>query len=426
LNALDRALDPRRWFSPSSRTGVIAGAAALLALLSLGFATAAAGGEPAAGPQKKGAGRAVFHDGRERPLEYVGPGRELPEPADAAEVRIGYFGPDDPSHAEAGDLWSAAQLAIEEANRQGGYRGKPFRLVARWSDNPWTSGARSATRMVFVDKVWAIIGGIDGASTHLAEQIAAKALIPVISPVSTDRSANSAFVPWMFSCLPGDDVLAPLIAERLVREKLQDAFVVVAADDHDSRVFLGQLTGSFQRQRIAPRHQFVAPTASGDATTLVDRVIQSKPRAIVLLAGPATGARLLKALRTSGYGGPVLGGPWMGRRPFLEAAANGSGDLVFPLLYVPEENPNDFLTAFSRRHHSPPDYAAAATYDAVMLVVAAVRKAGLNRARIADALRDLSPWKGASGTLRWDALGGNSRPATLGTLRDGRAVSLPK
>ena len=58
------------------------------------------------------------------------------------------------------------------------------------------------------------------------------------------------------------------------------------------------------------------------------------------------------------------------------------------------------------------------------LVVAAVRKAGLNRARIGDALRGLSGWKGVLGELRWDRLGGNARPVTLGTIRNGRAVPL--
>ena len=57
-----------------------------------------------------------------------------------------------------------------------------------------------------------------------------------------------------------------------------------------------------------------------------------------------------------------------------------------------------------------------ATYDAVQLLVAAVRQAGLNRARIGDALRDLSPWDGVAGTVRWDTLGGNTRPAHLGTV----------
>jgi ABC-type branched-subunit amino acid transport system substrate-binding protein len=70
------------------------------------------------------------------------------------------------------------------------------------------------------------------------------------------------------------------------------------------------------------------------------------------------------------------------------------------------------------------DFAAAGTYDAVQLLVAAIRKAGLNRARIGDALRELTPWDGVAGTVRWDSLGGNTRPVQLGKVSVGRLVPL--
>jgi len=382
------------------------------------------GAEPGAAPRKASEGRAAFHDGRKQPLEYVGPGREQAEPTDLEEVRIGYFGPDDPGHAEFGDLWSAARVAIDEANRQGGYRGKPFRLVARWSDNPWTGGAAQATRLVYGDGVWAIVGGVDGATTHLAEQIAAKARLAIVSPASTDRTANSAFVPWMFSCLPGDDVLAPLLVERLAAIQAQDAFVILAADDHDARVFLSQLTAALRKRSFAPRRRFVFAGAT-DSAPLAQQTARENPRAVVVLAPAEAGARLTIQLREAGYGGPILAGPWMGRRRFMELAAGAGGDLVFPLLYAPGEPPTPFAAEFRRRVGKPPDYAAAAAHDAVALVVAAVRRAGLNRAKIADAIRALAPWEGECGPIRWDALGGNLRSVSLGALRNGSIAPLP-
>ena len=388
------------------------------------LAAAALGADPTAAPPQSAQGRTIFHDGRTQPLEYVGPGREQPEPADLKEVRIGYFGPDDPAHPEFGDLWSAAQIAIDQANRQGGYRGKPFRLVARWSDNPWTGGAAQAARMVYGDGVWAIVGGMDGATTHLAEQIAAKARLPIVSPVSTDRGANAAFVPWMFSCLPGDDVLASLLVERLAFIQAQDAFVIVAADDHDTRVFLGQLTAALRKRSFAPRRRFVV-AGTNDAALGVQQTTQEQPQAVVLLAPAESAARLTVQLRESGYRGPILGGPWMGRRRFREMAASAADGLVFPLLYFPAEPPSPFAVEFQRRVGKPPDYAAAATYDAVTLVVAATRQAGLNRAKMADAIRALSPWEGECGPIRWDALGGNPRPVPLATFRNGAIARLP-
>ena len=137
-------------------------------------------------------------------LDYAGPRTADEIPDDLTEVAIGWFGPADPAHPLHGDLWTAAPLAVEEANRAGGWNGLPFRLLPRWSENVWGSGVSQVARMVYEDRVWAILGSVDGAATHLAEQIVAKARLPLVSPVSTDESVNLAGVPWMFSLAPAD------------------------------------------------------------------------------------------------------------------------------------------------------------------------------------------------------------------------------
>ena len=136
-----------------------------------------------------------YFDARKNESAYNGPGREDPEPAGLTEVRIGYFGPGNPGHPQGGDIWQAVNMAIEEANAQGGYHGLPFRLVQAWAENPWSNGAGLVVRMAYVDKVWAIIGGIDGASTHLAETVVVKARVTLIFFGSTDKTVNLANVP---------------------------------------------------------------------------------------------------------------------------------------------------------------------------------------------------------------------------------------
>ena len=229
-------------------------------------------------------GKTPFFDRRKLPLEYAGPGREDPDPENLAEVRIGYFGPDDPAHPEAGDLWCAAVLAIEQANQQGGYQGKPFRLVARWSDNPWTGGAAQVTQMVYADGVWAIVGGIDSASTHLAEQVTTKARLPLVCASNSDRTTNSAIVPWMFSLLPGNQLQAPGLVAELARRVGRKPFVVIAGEDHDSRSFLAELNRSLAKHGLAPQFQFVYRPTDADHADLARRALDSQPAAVVLVA----------------------------------------------------------------------------------------------------------------------------------------------
>jgi branched-chain amino acid transport system substrate-binding protein len=78
--------------------------------------------------------------------------------------------------------------------------------------------------------------------------------------------------------------------------------------------------------------------------------------------------------------------------------------------------PAAFRASFVDRYGSSPDYAAAHGFDAAMLLVTAIRKAGLNRAKIRDAVRELSPYPGITGRIEWDAMGQNRRPVTLHAL----------
>jgi len=128
-------------------------------------------------------------------------------------------------------------------------------------------------------------------------------------------------------------------------------------------------------------------------------------------------------LRQSGYRGSVFGGPSMGRRSFVEGVSTSGDGVLFPLLYTPAVS-GPFAARFEERFRRMPDYASVHTYDAARLLVDAIRKAGLNRARIRDAVAECSPWKGAGGTIAWDPLGQNERPVGLGTIEDGRVVPL--
>jgi len=375
-----------------------------------------------------------FFDARSRQTYYAGPGRENLPASDVKEVAIGYFGPSTASHPEAGNpstslrasMWNAACLAIEQANQAGGYKGLPFRLVPAWADNPWGSGVTQVTRMVYVQNVWAIIGGIDGPSTHLAEQVVAKARLTLISPVGTDRTTNCANVPWIFSCLPQDHLQAPVLAAAIATEARDKPFVLLSAVDHDSHLFTVELIKHFARQHLAPFYHYEFDPRKIDITELAKRIADACADVLVLVAGAQPSAHLVWAVREEGFAMRIFGGPCMGQRSFVEEAGKAAEGVIFPLLYTSRAQSKSFEEKFIRRFGQQPDYLAAHTYDAVNLLVAAIRKAGLNRVRICDAVREISPWRGVTGSIQWDPLGSNCRRVALGTIRNGRVQPVSK
>ena len=369
-------------------------------------------------------------DFRKRVLDYTGPELDEPEASDVAEVRIGWFAPSDPRHELGGGMWTAANLAIEKANLRGGYRGLPFRLVPHWSENPWTGGVGPLFRTVYRERLWALLGGMDGPSTHLAEQVVAKARLPLVSPITTDKSVNLAGVPWMFSCAPDDGQLAPLLADAVLTRAGGGPLVLVNMTDHDSRAAARELLSALSvRKRVPDLRLEFAPDAAdlGPQLRALDR---AAPRAVAVVANPTDSARLVRAIRELGLDCALFGTHHLGHGAFLRQAGAAGEGICFPLLFHPGGGGRDtrkFVEEFSARHGSPPDYTAAYTYDATRVLLAAIRRGGLNRARIRQALRKLSPWQGITGTLRWDGTGqSRCRRLGLGVVRDGKVEELAK
>jgi branched-chain amino acid transport system substrate-binding protein len=381
-----------------------------LALLLAGAAFAA--------PSALGQEARPFKKPLEAPLDFRGPGREEPEP-DVSEVVLAWFGPGDPDHPEFGDLWRGAALALEEENRGGGCRGRPFRLQPVWSESPWAAGITDLTRLVVGGGAWAVLGGVDGATTHLAVQTALKAHVLLLSPGSTDATADHANVPWLFSLPPSDERIAPVLADAIAKAAGAGSFAVAAATDHDSHAALVALRRALARLGVGPTVLVEFAADERDPTGLAARLVTARPRALVVLAPSRAGGRLVAAIRKAGFGGPIVGGSPFARAAFRRAAGRAAEGVLAPLPAGAAPAPEGFVRAYEARWREAPDDAAAHGYDAVRLVAQAVRRAGLNRALVRDAVRALAPWPGASGRVSWDPLGRNATGVALGPWRDG-------
>lgn len=215
----------------------------------------------------------------------------------------------------------------------------------------------------------------------------------------------------------GDVIDAPPYRDR--------SLVVVSCTDHDSRMFVTELLAALSNFEVFPALHLKFRPGSTDFRTQLRSISQAQPAAVALIAGPQDAARFLTAMRREGLTLPVFGGPAMGRKLFAEAAGPFAEGLLFPLLWHPSaagERSAIFTRRFRERFGIEPDYTAAHTYDAMNLLITAIRRTGLNRVLIRDAIRDLSPWSGVTGTITWDPTGHNHRSVRLGTIRDGQVT----
>ncbi len=351
---------------------------------------------------------------RKQQAGYFGPESEEPEPAGIEEVLVAYFGPGDSDHPKYGEFWTALQIAEKDINAGAGINGKPVRFLPVWTEDPWKGGISDMVRTIYKQDVWAMIGSVDSASTHLLEQVAAKARIPVINPVSTDKSANLANVPWLFSLLPGDHILAHVMM-REIRSMLPGPapFVLISGTDHDSRLLSREVKTLLSAEKTAPGFIFDYDPDIPLPWDLVDE----KTKLFIVIAPPEESAALAREILDRFQAAKIIGGPFMGRNRFKESCGSECDGIhyVSPGSCSPD---SDFAGEFRGITGFDPDYADCSIYDAALLLRDALEKSGLNRVLLLQAIRDITPWKGENGTITWDPLGQNNRQGNIKVGKD--------
>jgi branched-chain amino acid transport system substrate-binding protein len=375
------------------------------------------------------------------PNIYLGAGRDLPEPKDIKEVRIGFMGPIEHNSDQQFGLrmLHGAQMAVEEANARGGYGGKPFRLMLHndydnWQakavygdDRPtdptiWGSASNETVKMVYDEEDWAIFGSISSEATHILLRVALKAEIPVVNSASTDPTVPETYIPWYFTDLQDDRVQTYTIARRIYTELGLKRVGILRVNNRYGRMGIGKFRDASRRLGHPPViEQKFLPGDTDFSRQL--RVIQdSRADAIILWADEVPAGRILKQMRAMGMKQRVFGSyRTLGPDLLKEAGPAAEGfEAVHP--YDPSRNDPawlDFNRRFESRFNEQPEQFASLAFDAMNALLDSICKAGLNRARIHDALANIEEYDGVTGHMIIDPNQKNVAPMYLGTVHNG-------
>jgi ABC-type branched-subunit amino acid transport system substrate-binding protein len=80
----------------------------------------------------------------------------------------------------------------------------------------------------------------------------------------------------------------------------------------------------------------------------------------------------------------------------------------------------EFVGRYEARFHDNPDQFASLAYDQMQILIDAIRRAGLNRGRIRDALTGIENYKGVTGDMVFDPNCKNIAPLFLGHVHNGQ------
>jgi branched-chain amino acid transport system substrate-binding protein len=351
---------------------------------------------------------------------FYGSGRELPEPVGLKSVRIGVLGPEKKPEGIQERL--AVEIAVEEANQKGGYRkgnssGIPYEMVFRADDGPWGMTANQVVKFAYEDQVWSIIGGLDGQHTHVAELVVAKAWVPLISPAAIDSTVEYANVPWVFRIAPSDSKQAEALL-GYARDRGLQQLAVLSETQREAYSGIKRLKECSGRMRfpLASHMEYSAVNPESIVPRLRDLAVD----AYIVWGGQNSAVVLLQAMRKAGIQVPVLGPSTLATPEFARGIPS-SGEVVVAAPFDFTRSAGDlseFMKNFEKRAGQPASWVAVYCYDVARLMVQSIEKAGLNRARIRDAVSGIT-YRGLAGNITFNQLGGNDSQPVLMRLRAG-------
>jgi ABC-type branched-subunit amino acid transport system substrate-binding protein len=349
-------------------------------------------------------------------MEYTGPGRAIPEPAEVKTVKIGFLGPIMPtvsvatggkSHEEALGIamLRGSKLAVEQANEAGGYvkRKIPFELVVRNDNGLWGASGNEIIRLAYQDKVWAILGTIDGANTHIAIRVVLKAELPMLASGDTDPTYIETNIPWVFRCIGDDRQMNYIILDYLYRKMKCERVAIVRASNRYGRFGVRKIRDGSRRLGHPIVVEMAYRVGNTNFDLQLDRIEEGKPQVVVHWGDGEDGARVLNAMRARGMKQPFITCDRCVSDDFLKLAGANAEGVICSYPWDPtRQDPKleAFRAAFRQRYGTEPDTYAAHAYDGMNMLIWAIQHAGLNRAKIRDVLAYRSePWPGVTGDI---------------------------
>ncbi|MGA3041495.1 MAG: ABC transporter substrate-binding protein [Bryobacteraceae bacterium] len=369
-----------------------------------------------------------YYEHYTKTVEYNGPARDVPVPdlKDITEVRIGFLGPiqDNRDQALGRMMLNGATMAIEDVNAAGGYGGKPFKLMVHNDAALWGASSNEIVKMIYDEKVWAMLGSIDPNTTHIALRVSLKSEMPIVSTASTDPTLPETTIPWLLTAIQDDREQGYTLARRIVSELGLSRVALLRVNEPYGRFGNGKFKDATRRLG----HPLVLEQKYMPGDTDFRRqlgVIQdSNVDAIVLWTDQVPAGNILKQMREMGMKQRVFGAYRVYGDEMLRIAGPAAEGLEFVYPFDPTRDDPvwiDFNARFTQRFENAPDTFASLGYDGMRILLASVCRAGLNRARIRDVFYGMERYSGVTGEMIFDPNAKNIAPLFLGTIHNGKA-----
>ena len=331
--------------------------------------------------------------------------------ADGIEVKIGHVAPLTGPIAHLGkDNENGARLALEEINKAGlMIDGKKVVLTLVPEDDAEDPKTATQVAQKLVDaKVVGVVGHLNSGTSIPASKIYSDAGITQISPSSTNPDYTNQGFKTTYRLVATDAQQGPALGNYVANTLKAKTVAII----DDSTQYGKGLADEFEKTVKAAGVKVVTREASNNKATdfkaILTKVKGSKPDVIMYGGMDATGGPLAKQATELGIKAKIVGGDGMCTEKLIELA----GDAVVNVTCSEAgkalskmDQGADFQKRYKERFNSDVQIYAPFTYDAVYVLVDAMKRANsTDPAKILVAMPD-TKMNGLVGNIAFDSKG---------------------
>jgi len=323
-------------------------------------------------------------------------------------IKIGWIGPltgDAISYGEP--IKNAVVLAVEEINNSGGINGQPIKMIYEDGQCSGSGAVSAAQKLINIDKVKIIIGGVCSGETLAIAPIIEEAEVLVLSASASSPDITTAG-DYIFRNNPSDDAAGKDLAQLIIKKYSKVAVISENTDfaQGNKRVF--EETFKSLGGEIVISEDFNPDIK--DFRSSLTKIKGSDAEA--LLISPQTeiaGGNIINQVKALGINLPLYGNVVLsGNKVFEIVGKNAEGMITVVLPGVSKDNPiaEEFLTKYQEKYGELTfEFYLGAAYDDVYILKQAITEVGLDTQRIKDYLYELKDYSGVIGTYGFDENG---------------------
>jgi branched-chain amino acid transport system substrate-binding protein len=299
-------------------------------------------------------------------------------------------------------MQAGAQVAVDELNAAGGVDG--YRLQMTWLDTEGSpsTGRTLAQRLIFNDRVDAIVG------CHWSTVVLATADLMAQNQILDLAMGSAQKVtelnnPWIVRVRENDLLTGKVLVNYIVdKAGLKKIAIIYLSDQYGMGGrdnVITALTAKGLKLVAAEAHN----QGDKDFTSQLLNAKKAGADALVLISGIPDLGILVKQARQLTPDVKIFMSAVGATKPFVDVAGEAANGTFAVVPYV-EANPDPkvqaFIAAFKAKHGTPPlDFMSPLTYDAVNMLAQAAKRAGgpENHGKLRDAYRAIKGYRGATG-----------------------------